>query len=374
MSPVRGGAAAGRDSGNHAHEHDAAQRLSNDSNASTFMVKTGGDGAREGELSRVDGNIEHEIEEIVVLSCSRCTRKPFGHHDNYRRHNRGLPSFLPSFASICYSLGVAIRESFPVWALAGSRVGGLSAALDGGLGATPPRVGFAMAAGVLVAAVGRAIASAGWCGSLFHCSRGGQSGWSKGGGGSQIINAMRGRLVTVTALGILYTIARVSDAPPATIGMAVVWLAVVAAVASNQIALEFCLNRNLRHGFMGNKVNGDVVGHERTFHEGSEAAGGEDSATLRWLMAENRGFLIGDVVGSVGGPLLLALGLRSGMPSPFDSSLWFLLCLCVDLCISVWARPAGDHTKLADREDEAEQDVFGGSEWGPRSERSPEFV
>ncbi|CAM9235617.1 unnamed protein product [Laminaria digitata] len=81
--------------------------------------------------------------------------------------------------------------------------------------------------------------------------------------------------------------------------------------------------------------------------------------------------LVRDVLGAIAGPFLIALALCTGWPSPFDSSLWLVLCLCADLWLSTGSREAEpQHARLlfADDGGAAEE------EEGHRAGRFAQFV
>lgn len=216
------------------------------------------------------------------------------------RFCRHRPAEL-SFGAIVYAASTAVREAIPVWALTGADAGGL--------GATSGAFGGSIAAGVLLGEAGRAVASAGWLGTRFSRESGDIS-------GHHVLCAVRGRLAVVPLLGAVYLVARII---PAALPKVIVWVAVVAVVASNQLVLGLSRDERAKNLSPGTTCTSLVVG---------------------------------DTLGSATGPLSLALGFRSGWPPPFGASLWFVFIICLDLWLLMGAQPVGmQHSQLVDIED-----------------------
>lgn len=268
----------------------------------------------------------HEDELVVSCPCV----KPF-----VGRRRCGLVTTTcdPSFVFICYAVSVAVRECLPVWALAGTEAGGLGVGPGDGLIASPPLIGLAIAAGILIAEAGRAVVSSTWCRARYF----GDGEWQCSGQ----VAAVRGRFVTVTILTLAHAIKQASVSGVAAMPFAVVWVAVVWVVAANQTVLRLCHEKPGCSQPWGRPVHGVVAGHEEVHRCDGNTARDERMPPPRpslLTVAPRRSFLLGDVLASSGGPLLLALGLKSGWPWPFDASVWFPLCLCIDLWISFGAQ------------------------------------
>lgn len=272
------------------------------------------------------------VHDELVVSCP-CVKLFVG-----RRRGLSTTTCDPSLVSICYAVSVAVRESLPVWALAGTQGGGLGVEPGDGLVATPARVGLAIAAGIVVAEAGRAVVSSTWC--RARCF--GKGGWQCNGQ----LAAVRGRFVAVTILGLVYAVTRMSVSSAAAMPSAVLWVAVIWVVAANQTGLRLC-HEKPGCSPRGLRVHGVVEGHDEVhFCEGNAAEDQRTPSPPRpppsLTVAQRRSFLLGDVLASSGGPLLLALGLKNGWHWPLNASVWFPLCLCVDLWVSLGARRAGE--------------------------------
>lgn len=222
-----------------------------------------------------------------------------------------------SLKSVLYATSTAVREAIPVWALAGVS--------SGGLGASPQHLGMAVATGVVLAEAGRSVASTGCLGSR---SAGDAGAW--GVHQEHLLGAVWGRGVLVAVLGVVYLAMRfASDGMPP----AILWLAVTSAVAANQATLG--LSRR------------EILRSRQADHD--EGANGDVYTSKEAPSALCPSLVVGDVVGSSMGPLLLALGLCSGWWPPFDASLWIVCCPLVDLWCSVRTRQDGDfHTRLVE--------------------------
>lgn len=347
---------------------------------SEVLFTEGGGGSREC----------NDDDKLTLLCPCRVTKPPFGYN-----HETGSPTatsattstFHLSFESVGYAVSVAIRESIPVWALASTRAGGLGdhGTDDGNVGpitATPSRVGLAIAAGIIAAEAGQAVVSYSWGRDCFLGNRGGGGGrWCNK---SSQVAAIYGRLVTVAGLGVGHVLTRMlgpssptsssssSASDSSIIPAAVLWTAVVSVVAMNHTVLRLCRDGNswAVGGRRRRVVHG--VEDERCFMgegNGSEADGDgtHQVPPPRSLMANSgprRSTLAADVLASATGPLVLALGLSSGWPTPFDASLWFLLYLCVDMWLALGARGGNARRRIIG---------FGGGDNGEDGKRSLEL-
>lgn len=273
--------------------------------------------------------------EVLLVSCP-CMR-PFG-----RRR-----ALFP-FAGFCYAVGSAIREALPIWALAGTQAGGL--------GAASWVVGIVIAAGVLAGESGRAAAMTSY---IRRRSAEGE-GDVEVRQGVRLRMVVRARFVFVTTLGVFYLLLRLTHS--VAVQRPIIWIMMVCVVAMTHISLQLSVSLPVAPG--ARSVEG---------HEGASSSDGEGEQAP-WI--KTRGLLlVGGVLGSVAGPLLLALGLHSGWPSPFDSSLWFLVCICVDLWLSGWTRiPVGQHTRLLNAEDDEEEEGEGEGERGDRATSATAFA
>lgn len=270
----------------------------------------------------------HAVESPLVLSCP-CITKLSG------RWNRS-----PRLATVLYATSAGVREALPVWLLAETR--------HGGLDSTTPLVGAVLTAGVLSAAAGRAVASAGWLGtSLAGDGRGVSAGERR------LLSVVRTRFLAVAVLGLLYLLARLL--PSFTHHSVVILLAATVVMTVNHVSLELCMSRPKRSRARGCSF-GSVDGHEGARSRatsGASSVGGAVSRRSPPVTMMVSGSVLGaDVLGSAAGPLLLALALCADWPSPFDSSWWLVGCLFGDFWLSSGSREAEPrHTRLLDCDD-----------------------
>lgn len=249
------------------------------------------------------------------------------------------------WVGVLYAMSTAARESLPVWLFTGVP--------HGGMGVEPSLIGVVFASGILMAEVGRAVSIAGWHGASFRLG-----GWATlpEEGFGRVLYVARARVVTVAALGLLYLLSRLL---PVFGGPSVlVIFGGIATVAVNRIIVDLCkslLMHPSAHDCVGNV--GAAEGHEeekqRATNSTAEIALASGAGTTGRggafpMMAFTNGSIVaGDVVASSIGPLLLALALSTGWPSPLDSSWWFVLCLTGDLWILFVSRETGvRHARL----------------------------
>ncbi|CAN0225643.1 unnamed protein product [Ectocarpus sp. 12 AP-2014] len=308
----------------------------------------------------------------------------------------GRRASRPNVATVLYASSAAVREALPVWLLARVEAGGL--------GALPPLVGLVFAAGALVAAAGRG-ASGCCCGAQYP----GETGVGGGGGGRagrRLLYAVWARLTSVVVLGAVYLLPRIvpEAVAEAFIPPAVLWLAVAAVVAANHASLELCTaaaaaaataaavgaasaasstagSRHPRPMFVSRTASSSSHGpnDERTRSTSSASCGsgfvgasrGPRARGLSLATASGSNLFVGDVLGSIAGPLVLALAMWAGRRSPLEPSLWLALCLCGDLWLVAGAREAeARHATLlggGEEEDEEEEERR-------RSRRFAQFV
>lgn len=315
--PVITGAGVGRLSGKHTAPEDGS-RLKHPIAGGDSL---GANGA--GHVADESCVVEHDL----VARCP-CL-KPFGHRAS-----------LADFVGVLYATSTAVREALPVWLLAGSQAGGM--------GGATARIGVVIAAGVLLAEVGRAAASNGWLGSCLGEGSGGGLGRAR-----RLRNVVRARLVMGLVLGLLYLLSKLLS--PSAFSSIVVWIAVMAVVAANHASLELCINAPSCAGPSSSIICAvhDQESERRTSATSSASSGGGGARRPpRVMVAINASILAGDVLGSAAGPFLLALVLRTGWPSPFDTSSWLVYGLCADLWLSLGSREAEPrHTRLLDADD-----------------------
>ncbi|CAM9171543.1 unnamed protein product [Ectocarpus sp. 6 AP-2014] len=308
----------------------------------------------------------------------------------------GRRASRPDVATVLYASSAAVREALPVWLLAGVEAGGL--------GASPPRVGLVLAAGALVAAAGRG-ASGCCCGAQYPGEAGGGGGGG-GGAGRRLLYAVWARLASVVVLGAVYLLPRIvpEAVAAAFIPPAVLWLAVAAVVAANHASLEMCTaaaaaaaaaagegaasaasstagSRHRRPMFVSRTTSSSSHGpsDERTRSTSSASCGSGFVGASRgpWARgsslatASGSNLFVRDVLGSIAGPLVLALAMWAGQRSPLEPSLWLALCLCGDLWLVTGAREAEPRhaTLLGGGEEEDEEE-----EERRRSRRFAQFV
>lgn len=248
------------------------------------------------------------------------------------------------WASVLYATSTAARESLPIW---------LFMVSHGGMGLDPSLIGVMFASGILMAEAGRAASIAGWHNASFRLD------WvalpEEGFG--RVLYAARARVVTVAVLGLLYLLSRLL---PMFRGLSVLVIFVgIVVVAVNHIVFDLCkslLMHPSAHDYVGNV--GAAEGHEeekqRAMNSTTEivlASGTRITGKGTEFppgMAFTKGSIVaGDVLTSSIGPLLLALVLSTGWPSPLDSSWWFVLCLTGDLWILLVSRETGArHARL----------------------------
>lgn len=311
----------------------------------------------------------------LVVPCP-CLR-PFGRHAS-----------RPDAATVLYAMSTAVREALPLWLLAGAK--------DGGMEATPQRVGTVFAAGVLIAGAGRMIAAAAGCCGDTSLSDGGN-----GETGRRLSRAVWTRLVSVAVLALLHLLPRLLLSPSAAaavIPSVVLWLAVTAVVAANQASLDVCsigaaaagaANRSRQQEQQKSPM---CVSRNTSSSSHGGGGGGGDERTRATSDASSRGgsglvvginrgptvmrasiLFVGGVVGPTAGPLVLALTLWLRLRSPLDTSFWLLLCMFGDLWLAAGSREAKPlHVRLLggeDGEDEEEEE-----EERKRAQRFAQFV
>lgn len=255
----------------------------------------------------------------------------------------GLGSSPLRWTGVLYATSTAARESLPIW---------LFRVSHGGMGFDPSLIGVMFASGILMAEAGRAASIAGWHGASLRL------GWvvlpEEGFG--RVLFAARARVVTVAILGLLYLLSRLL---PVFGGISVlVIFGGIMVVAVNHIVFDLCkslLMHPSAHDCVGNVGAGERHEEEkqRATNSTSEVALASGTRTtgrgeaLPGLAFTNDSIVAGDVLASTIGPLLLALALSTGWPSPFDSSWWFVLCLAGDLWILLVSRETGvRHARL----------------------------
>lgn len=251
-----------------------------------------------------------------------------------RRFKQGASPAL-GFSNVVYAISTATREAIPVWLLAAAHGG--QGGDDGGMGATVSRVGFALAAGILTAEAGRTLAGAT---SSGH------------GQGQRLVRIVRGRLAIVATLGLLFLLWRVLA--PSGVPSFLFWMAVTLAMAVNHASLEESASPCR---FITPAKHGGHDGDRRGAHGARSHCRRPMQSPTALLMVRGR-ILLGDVLGSAGGPFLLALVLCTGWPSPFDASAWLVLSLGCDLWLSFASRAVEpQHTRLLSGGDDDCSDV-----------------